>query len=44
MDKKLIALVACESERHTAANIQKWTFEALKGMGFCSRESLFGAE
>ena len=33
MRKMLIGLVACESERHTAANITKWTEEALEGIG-----------
>ena len=27
MEKALIALVACEKERHTAENIKKWTDE-----------------
>ena len=29
MEKALIGLVACESERHTAENIATWTKEAL---------------
>ena len=33
MEKALIGLVACESERHTAENITKWTKEALEGIG-----------
>ena len=33
MEKTLIALVACESERHTAVNIDTWTEEALKDIG-----------
>ena len=33
MEKALIGLVACEKERHTAANIVKWTDEALKAIG-----------
>ena len=33
MEKALIGLVACESERHTAENITKWTNEALKSIG-----------
>ena len=33
IEKKLIGLVACESERHTAANITKWTNEALEKIG-----------
>ena len=32
MEKALIGLVACESERHTAENIKKWTTEALEGI------------
>ena len=32
MEKVLIGLVACESERHTHENIKKWTDEALEGM------------
>ena len=34
MEKALIGLVACESERHTAENIKKWTAEALTDIGF----------
>ena len=33
MEKVLISLVACESERHTAVNIEKWTEQALKDIG-----------
>ena len=33
VEKKLIGLVACESERHTAENIKKWTTEALESIG-----------
>ena len=33
MEKALIGLVACESKRHTAENIKKWTEEALKDIG-----------
>ena len=33
MEKALIGLVACEKERHTAANIVKWTDEAIKAIG-----------
>ena len=33
MEKSLIGLVVCESERHTAVNIAKWTKEALEAMG-----------
>ena len=33
MEKALIGLVACESESHTAANISKWTKEALEQIG-----------
>ena len=32
-EKKLIGLVACASERHTADNIEAWTQEALEGIG-----------
>ena len=33
LEKALIGLVACESERHTAENIKKWTKEALQSIG-----------
>ena len=33
MEKALIGLVACESKRHTAENIKKWTDEALRDIG-----------
>jgi hypothetical protein len=33
VEKMLIGLVACEDERHTSENIQKWTKEALEGIG-----------
>ena len=33
MENKLIGLVACESERHTKENINKWTKQALEGIG-----------
>ena len=33
MEKALIALVAAESERHTAENIERWTDDALKSIG-----------
>ena len=33
MEKALIGLVACASERHTAENIVKWTDEAFVEMG-----------
>ena len=33
VEKALIGLVACESERHTAENIKKWTKEALESIG-----------
>jgi hypothetical protein len=32
MEKALIGLIACSTERHTADNIRKWTVEALEGM------------
>ena len=38
MEKALIGLVACESERHTAPNIKKWTEEALKDMGLTTAQ------
>jgi hypothetical protein len=34
IEKALIGLVACASERHTAENIRKWTEEALTSIGF----------
>ena len=40
MEKALIALVACASERHTAVNIKKWTDEALKDMGLVAAKLL----
>ena len=33
MEKALIGLVACETERHTAENIKKWTEKALEYIG-----------
>ena len=33
IEKKLIGLVACESQRHTAENITTWTNDALKSIG-----------
>ena len=39
MEKALIGLVACESERHTAENIAKWTKEALEKLGLSPRAS-----
>ena len=36
MEKALIGLVVCESERHTAENIAKWTKEALEAIGLKS--------
>ena len=41
MEKALIGLVACESERHTADNIEKWTEDALKAVGLTA-PSLLG--
>ena len=38
MEKALIALVAAESERHTAENIQRWTDDALNSIGFNPNE------
>ena len=38
MEKALIGLVACESERHTAPSIKKWTEEALKDMGLTAAQ------
>ena len=40
MEKALIGLVACESERHTAENIKKWTKEALEGVGLTATKLL----
>ena len=40
MEKALIGLVACESDRHTAENIQKWTKEALEAIGLTSEKLL----
>ena len=40
MEKALIGLVACESERHTAENIEMWTTEALKDIGLTKAELL----
>ena len=40
MEKALIALVACASERHTAVNIKKSTDEALKDMGLVAAKLL----
>ena len=37
MEKALIGLVACESERHTAENIEKWTEEALESIGLTEK-------
>lgn len=34
----LIALHACESERHTAANIRRWTIDALQILGITAKE------
>ena len=40
-EKKLIALVACASERHTADNIlDEWTEKALEDMGFTAAKLL----
>ena len=38
MEKALIGLVACEKERHTAANIKKWTNEALLDIGLTAKD------
>ena len=40
MEKALIGLVACESKRHTAENIKKWTDEALEGIGLTAAQLL----
>ena len=42
-EKRLIALIACESERHTAVNITQWTEDALKAMGL-TVQNLLGPE
>jgi hypothetical protein len=42
-EKALIGLVACESERHTAVNIAKWTKEALESIGL-TEAGLLGEE
>jgi len=33
MEKALMGLVACETKRHTAPNIKKWTDEAMEAIG-----------
>ena len=38
MEKYLIALIACDSERHTAQNIKRWTVEALEGIGLTAKD------
>ena len=43
MEKALIGLVACETERHTAENITKWTNEALMAIGL-TKEGLLGPQ
>ena len=43
MEKALIGLVACESERHTAVDIVKWTKEALESIGL-TEAGLLGEE
>ena len=43
MEKALIGLVSCSSDRHTAENIKKWTTEALHGIGLKSAELLQAA-
>mgnify|MGYP007078133770 CR=1 FL=1 len=40
MEKALIGLVACASDRHTAENIKKWTAEALVGISLKHDELL----
>ena len=40
MEKALIGLVACDEKRHTAANIAKWTNEALIDIGLTTKELL----
>ena len=40
MEKALIGLVACEKERHTAANIKKWTNDALEAIGITTEKLL----
>ena len=41
MEKALIGLVACESERHKADNIEMWTEDTLKAVGLTA-PSLLG--
>ena len=43
MEKALIGLVSCSSDRHTAENIKKWTTKALHGIGLKSAELLQAA-
>ena len=40
MEKALIGLVACESARHTAENIEIWTTEALEDIGLTKTKLL----
>ena len=40
MEKVLIGLVACESERHTAENIKVWTEETIKDLGLTAQKML----
>ena len=40
LEKALIGLVACETERHNATNIKKWTVEALQAIGLTQEEIL----
>ena len=40
MEKALVGLVACNTERHTAPNIIKWTQEALTSIGLTAEELL----
>ena len=44
MEKALIGLVACETERHTAENITKWTKDALLGIGLKAGDLLKPAD
>ena len=44
MEKALIGLVACETERHTAENITKWTKDALLGIGLKASDLLKPAD
>ena len=44
MEKALIRLVACESKRHTAENIKKWTEEALRDIGLTAANLVEEAE